>query len=590
MTQKGVYPYDYMDSFERFNETQLPSKDDFFSQLTEDAITDEQYCHATKVWGTFNLQTMCDYHDLYLKSDILLLADVFENFRSTCLQYYKLDPCHYYTSPGLSWDAMLKMTDIKLELMTDIDMFQFIEKGTRGGISYIANRFGEANNKYMKEYNKEKPSKYIMYLDANNLYGYAISQYLPTGGFKWLTEKQIDKIMKKTILSDNEKGYMLAVDLEYPEGFHEMHNDYLLAADKMKVTNDMLSPYCKTIQETFGVTIGQVAKLTPTLTEKKNYVLHYRNLQLYLSLGLRLKKVHRVLEFDQSPWLRQYIDFNTQKHAGAKNVFEKDFFKLMNNSIYGKTCENLRKRVDVRLVTDKSKLSKLASKPTYVNSKILTEDLVADHKIKETLKLDRPAHVGMCILDLSKTLMYDFHYNYIKKRYNNKAKLLFTDTDSLCYEIETQDIYEELWQDRNLFDNSDYPKDSKFFDSTNKKVIGKFKDEAAGIPIVEFIGLRSKMYSYVKDNGKNEKTAKGVRKYVIKKNITHENYKDCLLNRKQMLHSMRTIRSECHQIGSYQLNKISLSCFDDKRYTLEDGITSYAYGHKNIKIKSPYSI
>ena len=244
---------------------------------------------------------MGDYHDLYLKSDILLLADVFENFRSTCLQYYKLDPCHYYTSSGLSWDATLKMTDIKLELMTDIDMFQFIEKGTRGGISYIANRFGEANNKYMKEYNKEKPSKCIMYLDANNLYGYAMSQYFPTSGFKWLTEKQIDKIMKKTILPDNKKGYILEVDLEYPEELHELHNDYPLAAEKMKVTKDMLSPYCKTIQETFGVTIGQVAKLTPTLTEKKNYVLHYRNLQLYLSLGLKLEKVQRVLEFDQSP-------------------------------------------------------------------------------------------------------------------------------------------------------------------------------------------------------------------------------------------------------------------------------------------------
>ena len=240
--------------------------------------------------------------------------------------------------------------------------------------------------------------------------------------------------------------------------------------------------------------------------------MHYRNLQLYLSLGLKLKKVRRVLEFDQGPWLRQFIDFNTQKRAGAKNAFEKDFFKLMKNSVYGKTCETLRKRVDVRLVTDKSKLSKLASKPTYVNSKIFTEDLVAVHKIKETLKLDRPAHVGMCILDLSKTLMYDFHYNYIKKRYNNKAKLLFTDTDSLCYEIETQDISEELRQDKNLFYNSDYPKDSKCFDSTNKKVIGKFKDEAAGMPIVEFIGLLSKVYSHVKENGKNEKTAKRVRK------------------------------------------------------------------------------
>ena len=165
---------------------------------------------------------------------------------------------------------MLKMTDINLELMTDIDMFQFIEKGTRGGISYIANRFGEANNKYMKEYNKEKPSKYIMYLDANNLYGYAMSQYLPTGGFKWLTEKQIDKIMKKTILPDNKKGYILEADLEYPEELHELHNDYPLAAEKMKVTKDMLSPYCKTVQEKLGVTIGQVAKLTPTLREKKN--------------------------------------------------------------------------------------------------------------------------------------------------------------------------------------------------------------------------------------------------------------------------------------------------------------------------------
>ena len=214
----------------------------------------------------------------------------------------------------------------------------------------------------------------------------------------------------------------------------------------------------------------------------------------------------------------------------AKNAFEKDFFKLLNNSVFGKTMENVRKRVDVRLVTDQKKLSKLASKPTFVNSKIFSEDLVAVHKIKETLTLDRPAYVGMCNLDLSKTLMYDFHYNYVKSRYNNKAKLLFTDTDSLCYEIETKDIQKELWEDKQLFDNSDYPEEE------NKKVIGKFKDEAAGMPIREFIGLRSKMYSYVKDNGKNEKTAKSVRKYVIKKNITHDNYKDCLLNGKQMLH------------------------------------------------------
>ena len=240
MKQKGIYPYDHMDSFDRFNETKLPVQQDFYSILNNEHISDEQYKHAQNVWDTFNLKTMGDYHDLYLKSDILLLADVFENFRKTCLQYYKLDPCHYFTSPGLSWDAMLKMTDIKLELMVDIDMFQFIEKGMRGGTSYIANRYGEANNKYMKNYDDKIPSKYIMYLDANNLYGWAMSQYLPTGNFKWLSQKQIEKTNLGEYTENSKKGLILEVDLEYPQELHDLHNDYPLGPEKVKVTDEML--------------------------------------------------------------------------------------------------------------------------------------------------------------------------------------------------------------------------------------------------------------------------------------------------------------------------------------------------------------
>ena len=183
-----------MDSFEKFNQMELPTKDQFYSILNDQYITDDEYDHAKKVWNTFMIKTMGEYHDLYLVSDVLLLTDVFENFRKTCMQYYKLDPCHYFTSPGLSWDAMLKMTNIKLELMTDIDMFQFIEKGMHGGVSYIANQYGNANNKYMKEYDEKAPSKYIMYLDTNNLYSWAMSQYLPTGNFKWMTDKEVSKI------------------------------------------------------------------------------------------------------------------------------------------------------------------------------------------------------------------------------------------------------------------------------------------------------------------------------------------------------------------------------------------------------------
>ena len=193
----------------------------------------------------------------------------------------------------------------------------------------------------------------------------------------------------------------------------------------------------------------------------------------------------------------------------------------MNNSIFGKTMENLRKQVDVRLVTDVDQFTRITYKPTFFSSKIFNKNLVAVHKIKETLKLNRPAYVGMCILDLSKTLMYNFHYNYIKKEYGSRAKLLFTDTDSLTYEIETEDVYKDLWEKKELFDNSDYPIGSKYEFQENKKVIGKFKDESCDKIIPEFIGLRSKMYSYVMEDGKGGMTTKGIKKNVIKKNIMH---------------------------------------------------------------------
>ena len=296
-------------------------------------------------------------------------------------------------------------------------------------------------NKHMKECDEKAPSKYIMYLDANNLYGWEMSQYLPTGGFRWLKQTEIDKLNLNKYKDDSKRGLILEVDLEYPKELHNLHNDYPLGPERIKVKNEMLSDYCQQIKDKYNISIGQVHKLIPTLSNKEKYVLLYRNLQLYTELGLKVTKVHRVLKFNQSAWLKQYIDFNTEKRKQANNAFEKDFFKLMNNSLFGKTVGNIRKRVDVRLITEGNKLLKLASKPTYVSSKIINENLIAVHKIKETLLLNRPAYVEMCILDLSKTLMYEFHYNYIKRKYGEKAKLLFTDTDSLTYEIETEDVY-----------------------------------------------------------------------------------------------------------------------------------------------------
>ena len=580
LARKGVYPYEYIDSSKRFKEKRLPTKEAFYSSVTDEGISDDEYKHAQNVWKTCGIKTLGGYHDLYLATDVLLLADVFEKFRKLSMKIYKLDPCWFFTSPGLAWDAMLKMTGIRLELMTDIDMYLFIEKGTRGGISYIANRYGKANNKYMSDYKPDCPISYLMYLDANNLYGWGMSQYLPTGGFKWMTDKKMAKFNLNDYKDNSKMGCMLEVDLEYPQELHDLHNDYPMAPEKMVVKPEMLSNYCKKIAGKLKLnTDEKTAKLIPTLWNKSKYVIHYRLLQQCLKHGLKLTKIHRILTFRQQPFLKKYIDFNTQMRTNAKNAFEKDFFKLMNNSVYGKTMENLRNRVDIRLITDLEKLAKLVAKPTFNTSKKIGNNLHSVFMRNEVITLNKPAYLGMSILDLSKVLMYEFHYGTIKKMYGDKAKLLFTDTDSLFYQIEAEDVYSDFWKIKEKFDNSDYDKDSPFWDATNKKVIGKFKDEAAGVPIKEFVGLRSKMYSYIKDNGSNGKTAKGIKKIVIKKEIQHSNYKEVLLENRQMHHKMKTFRSINHQVSTYEIQKVSLSCYDNKRYILDDGATTRAYGH-----------
>ena len=573
MKRKGEYPYYHMDSFSKFDETELPPIEAFYSKLKDENISEDDYNHAKNVWKVFGLKNMGDYHDLYLKTDILLLADVFQNFRKLCIDYYELDPLHYMTTPEFSWDSMLKYTGIYLELFTekDKDIHLFIEKGIRGGITHIAHRHAEANNKYMKIYDQLKLISYIMYLDANNLYGWAMSEPLPYGNFHWIeTDRLLPKVYGKCRIYE--------VDIHCPKEKHDLLNDYPLAPEKLPVSYDMLSPYCQKLKDKFNISTGNVKKLIGNLYDKKKYVVHEKLLQLYMKLGVKVTKIHRVAEGGEKPWLKKYIHLNTKNRKNAKNVFEKDFFKLMNNSIYGKTLQNVRKHVDVKLETDRDHLLKLAAKPTYDGSNIINENLVAVRMKKPRVLLNKPIYVGMCILDLSKYLMYNFHYNFIKKKYGDRAKLLFTDTDSLCYQIFTDDVYEDFDQHRDEFDNSDYSKSSKYYFDTNKKVIGKMKDEAAGNIITSFVGLKSKMYSYLvemsDDQIKNNKKAKGITKSVTKKQLTHSKYLACLYNTTISKHTINVIRSNNHQLSTYEINKTSLSCYDDKRYILDDGISS----------------
>ena len=286
------------------------------------------------------MKNMGDYHDHYLKKDVLLSADVFEKFIATCSKFYGLDPCHYFSSPGLSWDAMLKMTGVKLEKMSAIDKYLFIEKGLTGGIYYIGKRYAKASNKYVNDYDHKKPSAFISYLDINDLYGWALTEYLPYNEFEWL--KNVDEFDVMPITKKSPIGYFLEVDLKYFDGLHELHNDYPLAPEKLGVLSDISSNYCTKIADKYEIKVGDIKKLIPNLANKTNYVVHYRSLHLYLSLGMKLTKIHRVLEFKQSDWMKKYSNFSTEKRMNTANDFEKDFFELIINSVYRKNNEKFR--------------------------------------------------------------------------------------------------------------------------------------------------------------------------------------------------------------------------------------------------------
>ena len=321
----------------------------------------------------------------------------------------------------------------------------FIEKGLRGGISYIAKRCSEANNKYLKDYDPTKPSKFILYLDMNNLYGWAMSKYLPYGGFKWLTN--VDNFDLNSVSENSSIGYILKVDLEYPDELHALHNYYALVPEKLAISYGMLSDHSKKNADEYRIKVDDVKKLV-----------HNKNLQLYLSLGIKLTEIHRVLKFKHSHWIKIYIDFNTEKRTSAANSFEKNFFKLMINSVYDKKMENLRKRINVRLVNNKKDFLKYISKPARITHKIFDKNFAAVHEIKTVLTPNKPVYVGITVLELSKCLMYGFHYNFIKKHFD--AELLFTDTESFTHEIKLEDVYEKHFKHKHLFDFSNFSKDS----------------------------------------------------------------------------------------------------------------------------------
>ena len=609
VTRKQVFPYEFMCSLDRLASPELPPIEAFYSSLTDSSISQEDYQHAVKVWETFDMKSMKDYQNLYVMTDVLLLADVFEEFRRMSMSYYKLDPAHFYTTPGLTYHSCLKYTKVNLELYTDIDMLLMTENGIRGGSSYIGCRESVANNKCLPDsFDESQPSKFIAYLDANNLYGWAMSEPLPVGEYKWMSRADIKKLRIRDLPDDDEYGYVFEVDLEYPAELHDRHNCYPLAVEHVKLTEQHLSHTAKELLH--GQRYSGVKKLVPNLNDKQRYVLHYRNLKLYMEQGLKLVRIHRVIRFRQSRWLEPYVTKNTDCRKAAKSTFEQGYWKLLTNSLFGKLLQNLRKNSNVHFVSEVIAAERQLSKHTCSGWSAVNETYAVVHQRQSKIYWNKATIVGFSILDLSKLLMYRFHYQVMLPMYTtvkpiygsrgwtehqSKLKLLFTDTDSLCYEVETEDMYADMQKINHLLDTADYPSTHSLFSTKNAKVLGKFKDECHGVPPLHFVGLRPKLYSILVTEDEAKLRAKGVSLTYTRKYLRHRDYVQCLHAGTTVTASYKTIRSRNHQLATETVRKIALSSFDDKRWLLAETPNTLAHGHwrilhsshSNISVPSP---
>ena len=411
-----------------------------------------------------------------------------------------------------------------------------------------------------------------------------MSQPLPVGGFKFLSNSEIRKIDFLRVPDDADVGYMLEVDLFYPPHLHDLHNDLPLAPERIVVGEEMLSPYQRQMKESMGLKCStKIAKLIPNFYPKRRYVLHYRNLKFYVEQGLILEKIHRVMRFNQNPWIKPYVDFNTRMRQLATSSSGKDFFKFMNNSLFGKTMENLRNQCNIKLAWSAKKINNYVSKPNFVSFQKVNDGLVSIRMKQVRIKWNKPTYTGACVLDLAKLHLYDFHYNVMKKKYGQNLTLLFTDTDSLCYHIVTKDLYADMDSFKDRLDTANFPTDHPCFSLDNDRRIGYFKDECAAVQPLEFVGLRAKMYSLLMPKGHSDKlTAKGVQRAYAKQNIKHMHFVECLNGEKLPKALYYNIRSNNHVLKTVLIMKESLSAYDDKRYILVDGIESLSYGHYKI--------
>ena len=551
---KKLVPYEYFNSIDDYQKpVNNLKKEDFFSKLKNKCPDDEEIQRTKDIIKRFNIKNGEELTEIYLKSDVLLFACVFEKFIKVSVNEFGINPLYCVSLPGYTLLCGLKYTGINLQTLQDKDMIWLFENNIRGGISSVM------GNRYMKSDDNKK----ILYIDANNLYGHSMSQYLPYDEIKFNNNMTLEDIINTP--DDNDIGYFIEVNLIYPDNIKQKTKNFPFAPMNKKINPDNFNNYMKEIKPD---TYIQSSKLICDWSDKKNYSIHYRMLEFYIRHGMIIDKVHNKISFKQSKWLEKYINFNTQKRNKAKNDFEKDFYKLLNNAFYGKTMENVRNRLKIKFIKkdDHRELIKQQSKLTFNGIHKAYENCDSYTFKQNEVLMDKPIYLGFTVLELGKLLMYETYYDILKTYFGQEnIQLHYMDCDSFVLSIETENIINDLKNLRDLFDRSNLNKNHELFSNKNKKVVGKFKIETPeNIWIDEFVALRSKCYAFKCGNNSKNKL-KGISKSQSK-NIKFEEYYNCLFGREyQQECDNYILRSINHDMDLQKVKKSTLSIFHDKR-------------------------
>ena len=604
LLKKGSYPYEWATSVVKLVQTKkIPKHKYFYSKLKQANITIEEHKRAKNIFKGFKLPNMLAYTQFYCKLDVILLAEVMHAFRNMVMTTFNLDVCQYISAPQLAFDAMLKQLDEPIQRMTDPDMILMCESNIRGGVSFVAERHAhceclekEINKKVKNETESERAKRIndtetdtLFALDANNLYSVAQSSLLPWGNYEWCdgTEIQIltDQILN--VPDSGDVGFILDCDLQYGSELHKKHSSFPLLPEKKEFQFSDLSPvsqsYLKTINGEKEAKRYKSEKLVTDVTDKKNYVLHYRNLKTYLKAGVKLKKINRAIKFTQKKFLKSYIEKCTAKRANAKTEFEKMLFKLFMNSVYGKFLQNNRKHSEVCICRKYSHFAKQCHSPLYTGHRILDENVTAVFRKKEKVLLDRLYPVGFSILELSKNHMYETWYEFMLPNLGEEnVNIVLTDTDSLLIHAKGMSRNQFFDCIDECMDYSNYPPDHPRFSNANKARPGYFKDENKGNYLTEVIGLKSKCY-ITKVIDKNSKTkskkvvCKGIQKATREK-LTLKHFRKIVSRVGIKYAETHAIRSKKHQLYTQKLKKVALTSFDDKRLIQSCGLHTLPYG------------